>query len=68
MYCFYTGVAMACFPLLCVGYDTEVICVYDTEVICVYDTEAVLLYFFQYDIVLWYVTYTLIVTSYYAYV
>ena len=37
---------MACFHLLHVGYDTEVICVYDTEVICVYDTEAVLLYFF----------------------
>ena len=40
----------------------------DTEVILVYDMEAVLLYFFSYDLVLWYVTYTLIVTSYYAYV
>ena len=41
---------------------------YDTEVILVYDMEAVLLYFFYYGLVLWYVTYTLIVTSYYAYV
>ena len=33
--------AMACFCLLCSGYDTEVI-------ILVYDTEMILLYFFYY--------------------
>ena len=36
---------MACFHLLCVGYDMEVICIYGTEVICVYGTEPILLYF-----------------------
>ena len=36
----------------------------DTEVILVYDTEAVLLYFFVYYLILWYVTYTFIVTYY----
>ena len=50
---------MACFHLLRVGYDTEVI--------CVYDMEAILLYCIVF-LLLWYVTYTLIVTSYYAYV
>ena len=50
---------MACFRLLHDGYDTEVI--------FVYGTEPVLLYFFFYYWILWYVTYTLIVTSYYAY-
>ena len=45
---------MACFCLLRVGYDTEVI--------FVYGTEPVLLYFFFYYLLLWYVTYTLIVT------
>ena len=34
------------------------------EVILVYDTEAVLLYFFVYYLILWYVTYTFIVTYY----
>ena len=29
-------IAMACFRLLHIGYDTEVICVYGTEVICIY--------------------------------
>ena len=38
--------AMACFCLLRVGYDMEVICVCNMEVVCVYDTEAILLYFF----------------------
>ena len=51
--------AMACFRLLHVGYDTEVI--------CIYGTEPVLLYFIYYYLILWNVTYTLIVTSYYAY-
>ena len=37
--------AMACFHLLRVGYDTEVICIYDTEVICVYGTEPDLIIF-----------------------
>ena len=50
---------MACFRLLRVGYDTEVICIYGTELI--------LLYFIYYYLILWNVTYTLIVTSYYAY-
>ena len=50
---------MACFHLLHVGYDTEVI--------CIYGTEPILLYFIYYYLILWNVTYTLIVTSYYAY-
>ena len=38
------SLAMACFRLLRVGYDTEVICVYGTEVICVYGTEVICVY------------------------
>ena len=49
------------------GVQWPIFIYYDTEVILVYDTEAVLLYFFFYYWILWYVTYTLIVTSYYAY-
>ena len=48
--------AMACFRLLHVGYDTEVICIYVTEPV----------FYCLLLIIVLNVTYTLIVTSYYA--